>query len=187
MSTKTKAVAPTLRTNKYNLEKFKTDVLGWCLILPALAIICFYTIWPMIGAIQLAFSKTKGFTVVEWCGFQNFKDVLRHPNFLQALKNSVSYTIWSLIIGLLVPVVIAAVMLAMHNMKTLPETVGIDLQANGEFAQTISRDMAVYIPLAITGGCLLMMVFSRKVIYPWLISVFTLVLPLLVLLLNFFQ
>ena len=108
MSTKTKAVAPTLRTNKYNLEKFKTDVLGWCLILPALAIICFYTIWPMIGAIQLAFSKTKGFTVVEWCGFQNFKDVLRHPNFLQALKNSVSYTIWSLIIGLLVPVVIAA-------------------------------------------------------------------------------
>ena len=111
MSTKTKAVAPTLRTNKYNLEKFKTDVLGWCLILPALAIICFYTIWPMIGAIQLAFSKTKGFTVVEWCGFQNFKDVLRHPNFLQALKNSVSYTIWSLIIGLLVPVVIAALTL----------------------------------------------------------------------------
>ena len=108
MATKTKAVAPTLRTNKYNLEKFKTDVLGWCLILPALAIICFYTIWPMIGAIQLAFSKTKGFTVVEFCGFNNFKDVLKHPNFIQALKNSVLYTIWSLIIGLLVPVVIAA-------------------------------------------------------------------------------
>jgi hypothetical protein len=45
----------------------------------------------------------------------------------------------------------------------------------------------VYVPLAITGGCLLMMVFSRKVIYPWLISVFSLVLPLLVLALNFFQ
>lgn len=88
---------------------------------------------------------------------------------------------------LAVPVIIAAVMLAIHNMNTLPETVGIDLQASGEFAQTISRDMAVYVPLAITGGCLLMMVFSRRVIYPWLISVFSLVLPLLVLALNFFQ
>jgi hypothetical protein len=65
--------------------------------------------------------------------------------------------------------------------------VGIDLQASGAFAQTISREMAVYGPLGLTGGCLLMMFFSRKVIYPWLISVFTLVLPLFIQLLNFFQ
>ena len=88
---------------------------------------------------------------------------------------------------LAVPVVIVAVMLATHNMNALPASVGIDLQANGEFAQTISREMAVYGPLAVTGGCLLMMVFSRKVIYPWLISIFTLVLPLMIMLLNFFQ
>ena len=66
-------------------------------------------------------------------------------------------------------------------------TVGIDIQANGEFAKSISREMAVYGPLALTGGCLLMMIFSRKVIYPWLISVFTLLLPLLLIALNFFQ
>lgn len=88
---------------------------------------------------------------------------------------------------LAVPVVIVAVMLAQHNLNTLPATVGIDLQANGQFAQSISREMAVYGPLAVTGGCLLMMAFSRKVVYPWLISVFTLVLPLLIMLLNFFQ
>ena len=88
---------------------------------------------------------------------------------------------------LAIPVVIAAIMLASHNLNTLPETVGIDLQANGQFAQTISRDMAVYVPLIITGGCLLMMLFSRKVMYPWLISVFSLVLPILVLALTFFQ
>lgn len=90
-------------------------------------------------------------------------------------------------VALAVPVIIAAVMLATHNMNTLPATVGVDLQANGEFAQSISREMAVYGPLAITGGCLLMMIFSRKVIYPWLISVFTLLLPLLLIALNFFQ
>lgn len=104
---------------------------------------------------------------------------------VMAVTGKVLYHLRKLVLA--VPVVIAAVMLAMHNMKTLPETVGIDLQANGQFAQTISRDMAVYGPLVITGGCLLMMVFSRKVIYPWLISVFSLVLPLLLLALNFFQ
>jgi hypothetical protein len=90
-------------------------------------------------------------------------------------------------VALAVPVVIVAIMLAKHNMDILPATVGIDLQANGQFAQSISREMAVYGPLAVTGGCLLMMAFSRKVIYPWLVSVFTLVLPLLMMLLNFFQ
>jgi hypothetical protein len=90
-------------------------------------------------------------------------------------------------VALAVPVVIVAVMLAQHNMDTLPATVGIDLQANGQFAQSISREMAVFGPLAVTGGCLLMMAFSRKVIYPWLISVFTLVLPFIIMLLNFFQ
>jgi hypothetical protein len=90
-------------------------------------------------------------------------------------------------VALAAPVIIVAVMLAMHNMDTLPAQVGIDLQASGAFAQTISREMAVYGPLGLTGGCLLMMFFSRKVIYPWLISVFTLVLPLFIQLLNFFQ
>lgn len=108
MSTKTKAANTPARLGRYNLEKFKTDLLGWCLVLPSLAIILFYTVWPMIGSIQLAFSTTKGFSVVSWCGFQNFRDVLKHPNFLQALKNSVIYVLWSLVIGLMVPVIIAA-------------------------------------------------------------------------------
>lgn len=104
---------------------------------------------------------------------------------VMAVTGKVLYHLRKLVLA--VPVIIAAIMLAVHNMNTLPEAVGIDLQANGQFAQTISREMAVYVPLAITGGCLLMMAFSRKVIYPWLISVFSLVLPLLVLALNFFQ
>lgn len=104
---------------------------------------------------------------------------------VMAVTGKVLYHLRKLVLA--VPVIIAALMLASHNMSTLPETVGIELQANGQFAQTISREMAVYVPLAITGGCLLMMVFSRKVIYPWLISIFSLVLPLLVVALNFFQ
>lgn len=83
-----------------------------------------------------------------------------------------------------IPVLVAAIYLAVQNMKLLPEQVGINLLSTGEFAQTISRSAAVIGPLGLTALCLLLMVISRKTIYPWLISIFTLVLPVLIRLTN---
>ena len=82
------------------------------------------------------------------------------------------------------PVVYYALKLAAYNSEHLPEVVGIDLQSTGEFAQTISRGLAVMGPLGLTLACLLLMFCSRKTMYPWAISIFTLALPLLILLSN---
>ena len=84
------------------------------------------------------------------------------------------------------PVVFAAMKIADYNMKNLPEEVGINLQASGAFAETISREFAVYGPLALTAACLAMMLCSRKVMYPWAISVFTLIVPILLLVSNLY-
>lgn len=85
---------------------------------------------------------------------------------------------------LAIPVVYAAVKLASYNMEHLPQIVGINLQASGAFADTITREFAVYGPLGITAACLILMLCSRKVMYPWAISVFTLVIPVLLLISN---
>lgn len=82
------------------------------------------------------------------------------------------------------PVLYYAIKLANYNREHLPEMVGIDLQSTGEFAQMISRDMAVTGPLALTVACLLLMFCSRKAMYSWAISIFTLALPILLLLSN---
>ena len=82
------------------------------------------------------------------------------------------------------PVAIYAVKIARYNMEHLPEEVGINLQSTGEFAQMISRNMAVMGPLVLTFACLLLMFCSRKAMYSWAISVFTLTLPLLLLISN---
>lgn len=82
------------------------------------------------------------------------------------------------------PVVYYALRLAAYNAKNLPPQVGLNLQASGEFALTISRQLAVMGPLGLTGGCLVLMFLSRKAMYPWAVSVFTLALPLLLLLSN---
>ena len=87
---------------------------------------------------------------------------------------------------LAIPVVAAAIRIASLNMERLPEMVGLNLQSTCEFAQMVTREYAVYGPLGVTMLCLLLMFFSRKVLYPWIISIFTLVLPYLIYLTNIY-
>ena len=87
---------------------------------------------------------------------------------------------------LAVPVVYMAMKLARYNLEHLPEEVGINIQSTGEFAQMVARDTAVMGPLGLTAACLLLMFCSRKAMYPWAISVFTLVLPILILVTNLY-
>lgn len=87
---------------------------------------------------------------------------------------------------LAIPVAVTAVILAIRNMWLLPAKVGLELQSSGEFAQLVDKSIAVLGPLAVTAVCLLLMFCSKRVVYPWLISVFSLLLPVLILLLNTF-
>ena len=87
---------------------------------------------------------------------------------------------------LAIPVAVAAVILAIRNAAMLPAQVGIDMQPSGEFMYLIDKSVAVLVPLAITGFCLLLTFFTKRVTYPWLVSVFSLLLPIVLLLINTF-
>ena len=109
---------------------------------------------------------------------------LQNINSLISFIGSILFKLRKLVLA--VPVVYWALKLALYNRSNLPEQVGINLLSSGEFAQTISRDMAVMGPLGLTAACLLLMFCSRKALYPWAISIFTLALPLLILLTNLY-
>lgn len=115
-------------------------------------------------------------------GFSKVKDVIGKINRIINLIGLWLFRLRKFV--LTAPVVYYALKLAEYNRTHLPEQVGINLQSTGEFAQYISRNMAVMGPLALTGGCLVLMFCSRKAMYSWAISVFTLSLPLLLLLSN---
>ena len=83
-------------------------------------------------------------------------------------------------------VAIYAFYLAYQNSIRLPSEVGIFLQNNGNFLRMIDRGTAVVFPLVVTFGCLTLMMFSRKAMYAWAISIFSLALPLLILVSNIF-
>lgn len=87
---------------------------------------------------------------------------------------------------LALPVAWFALKLAAYNSEHLPEEVGINLLSSGAFAMTISRELAVTAPLAVTAACLVLMFASRKALYPWAVSIFTLILPVLILFSNLY-
>ena len=76
------------------------------------------------------------------------------------------------------------VLLAGPESGILSREVGLNLQTSGEFAIQITRQLAILGPLGITAGCLVMMFLSRKALHSWAISVFTLILPVVLLLSN---
>ena len=84
------------------------------------------------------------------------------------------------------PVLVVAIVEAFRNAARLPEEVGLNIQATGEYAMTVSRSAAVVFPLLLTVGCILLTCFSKRTLFPWLISVFTLVLPILIWITNIY-
>lgn len=112
------------------------------------------------------------------------KTVIRKINTVINNTGMVLYYLRKIVMA--APVVYAALKIASYNREHLPEQVGLNLQSTGEFAQYISRNMAVMGPLALTIACLFLMFCSRKAMYPWAISIFTLVLPLLILVSNLY-
>ena len=85
-----------------------------------------------------------------------------------------------------IPVIIAAIVLAIINIAQLPAQVGLDMLAVGDFQVTVAKGVVVMAPLALTTVCLLLVFCSKKVMYPWLISVFSLSLPVAFWLTNVF-
>lgn len=118
----------------------------------------------------------------ERIGWKKTKAVLKKISDVIDIILTVIYRLRKIIMA--APVVYYALKLAKYNMEHLPAVVGVNMQSNGIFTEMISREVAVMGPLALTGICLLLMFFSRKALYSWAISIFTLILPILLLFSN---
>lgn len=91
------------KTKKIGITVLK-DIPKWMLILPAVLVLILVSWRPIVMGIQMAFTSNDG---TQFVGFQNFKTVLSDMLFLKALKNTVLYVVWSLIIGMGLPIVVA--------------------------------------------------------------------------------
>ena len=112
----------------------------------------------------------------------------RVRNFFRKAGNTAT-KVWDFVVKfkqfiLAIPVALGAVILAIRNMSALPKQVGFGLQIDGTFDFVVPRGIAILGPIAITALCLLLMFCSKRVLTPWLVSVFSLVLPILLWIIN---
>ena len=81
-----------------------------CLSSPASSCLPFLFGEPMLYGVVLSFSKLRAFDIVGFAGLENYRYVFSHPYFAKALLNTVQYAFWSLIIGYLVPIIVAIIL-----------------------------------------------------------------------------
>ena len=93
----------TLKTH----AKLRANLQSWLIMLPGLILMTFFVWEPLFESIRMSLYKTRNVELVRFIGLDNFISVTGKDDFLQALQNTFSYTFWSLLIGFLLPIVIA--------------------------------------------------------------------------------
>ncbi len=116
--------------------------------------------------------------------------VKKVSGFLYELKKAILF-IWDFVkrmkkVVLAAPIAFLAVVIAIYNLASLPALVGIFLLESGDYAFQMLRELVVLSCMALTALCLLLMFISKRTMTPWLVSLFSLALPLVILLTNVF-
>ncbi len=89
---------------------------AWLFLLPALVIFAYFTWYPMLVAITYSFQRVTITGETSWVGLGNYQRMLADPLFLKAWKNIFDFTLISLVMGFLAPVVGALMMNEMRRM-----------------------------------------------------------------------
>lgn len=80
---------------------------AWLIMLPSLMLMTFFVWEPLFESVRMSLYKTRNVELIRFIGFDNYISVMKKDDFLQALMNTFSYTFWSLLIGFLLPMVLA--------------------------------------------------------------------------------
>lgn len=95
---------------------------AWAIMLPSLVLFAFYIWVPLFQNISLSFYKTVGTTKVKFVGLEQYRLLFQSADFLKALGNTFEYALWSLVIGFLLPIVIALILNEVVHLRGLFRT-----------------------------------------------------------------
>lgn len=85
----------------------KPDMMGWLIMLPTIILFTFFVWEPLLESIRLSLYSARGVELQEFIGLQNYVEVFRDVSFKAAFANTFKYIGWSLVIGFVVPIILA--------------------------------------------------------------------------------
>lgn len=86
----------------------KDSLAAGIFLAPALILLGAFVIWPVINILYLSFT-TGSFTAsgTRWVGLSNYKNLLLTPDFWEVIRNTVYFTVATVIPSLIIPLVLA--------------------------------------------------------------------------------
>ncbi|MCR2823041.1 ABC transporter permease [Lederbergia panacisoli] len=108
-SDKTNIIAKKNKKKQSFLQYFKNNYILYLFLAPAVISVFIFNYVPMYGVLIAFqdFSVTKGIWESDWAGLSHFTGFLTSPNFLQIFSNTIKLSVYGLIIGFPVPVILA--------------------------------------------------------------------------------
>lgn len=89
---------------------FRRDAVGWLMLLPSLLCFTIFIWQPLLSGIKTSFYETRGFDLLEFIGFDNYINIISDSGFINAVKNTWTYALWSIVLGLFTPVITAVIL-----------------------------------------------------------------------------
>ena len=115
MKSKNKELMLSSKNNHFSFQRlWKKNYQLWLILLIPLLWLIIFKYWPMYGT-QIAFRKFRasdGIWGSAWVGFNNFIKFFENYMFKRILKNTLTVSIYQLLVGFPFPIILA---LAMHN------------------------------------------------------------------------
>lgn len=104
--------------NKKAIKRhWRKNAVGYFMILPLLLGILVFSYYPPISGLRLAFFQKRSNTTEVFVGFDNFKRLFRDDLFLKSIPTMFKIMIPRLIIGVVVPLVMAELIMGIKSKK----------------------------------------------------------------------
>lgn len=95
----------------------KKNLGGWLIMLPSITLFIFFVWVPLASNVSLSFFETVGYTKEKFIGFDKYIEVIKDPVFIKAFINTLKYLFWSIVIGFMIPIILALLLSEIVHFK----------------------------------------------------------------------
>ncbi|HEU4328487.1 MAG TPA: sugar ABC transporter permease [Roseiflexaceae bacterium] len=99
--------------------RWREQLPAWLFLLPALVVFGYFAWYPMVVSVAYSFQKVNLNGADGWVGLENYRRMVADPLFVTAWKNIFDFTLLSLVLGFLAPVIGALMVNEMRRLSGL--------------------------------------------------------------------
>lgn len=121
--TTTMTAIDTVKTTSRRRINWQKQGVAYLFLLPALIAFTLVTWYPIVSTILYSFQKVNVAGFQGWVGFSNYARMFGNPIFYTAWKNTLVYVLLSLVMGAMVPIVLALIINEMRGLSSFFQTI----------------------------------------------------------------